>query len=191
MQALLPVDSHAVQFLRVNSNSQTARTDLRIRLASLFSTFAVYSNVGPSGFVAFDVKAGVSAGLKWALTAGEDSNWLPPIGLSFLLEYPIFRQYAGGYRTNLALHALASALLFVFLLRAANARRPFAFVAFPFALHPLQVESVAWVAERKDFSVRCSGSSRYGLGSTIRSVPRAAVIGLPSFCYVWASCRNP
>jgi tetratricopeptide (TPR) repeat protein len=68
-----------------------------------------------------------------------------------MLDVQWFGMDAGGHHlTNVALHAAASVLLFLFLNRATRARWPSAFVALLFALHPMHVESVAWIAERKD-----------------------------------------
>jgi protein O-mannosyl-transferase len=72
-----------------------------------------------------------------ALTSTEAANWFPVTRLSHTLDVQLF-------------HTLATLLLFAFLHRATGARWPSAFVAFVFARHPLHVESVAWVAERKD-----------------------------------------
>lgn len=89
--------------------------------------------------------------LKWALSSGEAANWFPATRLSHMLDSQLFGQRGGLHHlTSVWWHALACVLLFAFLVRATHARWPSAWVAFVFALHPLHVESVAWVAERKD-----------------------------------------
>lgn len=89
--------------------------------------------------------------IRWALRSVYESYWLPVMWLSYLLDTTLFGTKAFGYHfTNVLLHALNAALLFL-LLRAWT--RKFwlaAFVAAVFAWHPLRVESVAWVSERKD-----------------------------------------
>jgi len=90
-------------------------------------------------------------GLEWAFTSGEAANWFPVTRLSYLLDSQLFGLRSGLHHlTSVWWHALAGVLLFAFLERATHARWPSAWVAFVFALHPLHVESVAWVAERKD-----------------------------------------
>jgi tetratricopeptide (TPR) repeat protein len=98
------------------------------------------------------VRSGLTPrGFEWALTSGEYSNWFPLTRLSHLLDGELFGMESGSHHlTNVLLHALAALALFAFLFRATRDRWPSAFVAAMFALHPLHVESVAWVAERKD-----------------------------------------
>ena len=126
------------------------------------ATLAVYGQTARFDFINFDdpeyvarnahVLGGLTAsGVAWAFTSGYGANWFPLTWISHMVDVQIFGAEAGWHHlTNVALHALASVLLFLFLNRATRARWPSAFVAFLFALHPLHVESVAWVAERKD-----------------------------------------
>jgi len=89
--------------------------------------------------------------VEWALTSGDAANWFPLTRLSHLVDCQFFGLRAGMHHlTGVLWHALAAVLLFAFLARATHARWPSAWAAFIFALHPLHVESVAWVAERKD-----------------------------------------
>jgi hypothetical protein len=77
--------------------------------------------------------------------------WHPLIWLSFLFDYQLFSLNAGGYHvTNLILHILSILLLSRLFHHMTGSIWPSAFVAAFFALHPLHVESVAWVSERKD-----------------------------------------
>jgi tetratricopeptide (TPR) repeat protein len=91
-------------------------------------------------------------GLAWAFTsAGYEGNWHPLTWLSHMVDVELFGLRPGLHHlTNLALHAANAALLFGLLLRMTSALWKSAFVAAVFAVHPLHVESVAWVAERKD-----------------------------------------
>lgn len=131
-------------------------------MALSLTTLAVYSPVTRFDFVNFDdpdyitsnphVRQGLTAdGIEWALTSGEAANWFPVTRLSHMLDVQLFGLDAGWHHlTSVVFHALATLLLFAFLYRTTGARWPSAFVAFLFALHPLHVESVAWVTERKD-----------------------------------------
>jgi tetratricopeptide (TPR) repeat protein len=80
-----------------------------------------------------------------------ETNWIPLTWLSLHLDYAVHGLEAGAFlATNVALHAAASVLLLLALARLTGTAGPSAFAAGVFALHPLHVESVAWVAERKD-----------------------------------------
>ena len=142
---------------------QPARAhDWPIYLALLVATLAVYARTASFEFVNFDdpdyvtrnphVRAGWTAeGVKWAFTSREAANWFPLTRLSHMLDAQIFGLRSGAHHLmNVGLDALAAMFLFAFLKRATGARWASAFTAAVFALHPLHVESVAWVAERKD-----------------------------------------
>jgi protein O-mannosyl-transferase len=117
---------------------------------------------GKYGFVNFDdytyvrdnphVHAGLGgASLRWAMTSLEAFNWHPLTWLSLQLDHDMNGARAAGYhRTNVLLHAVNAVLLFLVLRRMTAAIWPSAAVAALFAVHPLHVESVAWIAERKD-----------------------------------------
>lgn len=104
------------------------------------------------------------AGVRWAFTTGHAANWHPVTWLSHQLDVACFGLDAGAHhRTNAVLHGLAMALLFLALLALSGARGASALVAAFFGLHPLRVESVAWIAERKDllagvFGFACLGA---------------------------------
>ncbi len=90
-------------------------------------------------------------GLVWALTATDVSNWHPLTWATHILDYQLYGRHAGGHHlTNLLLHAATTVLLFLVLWRMTDGLWPSALVAAVFGVHPLHVESVAWVAERKD-----------------------------------------
>jgi nicotinamide riboside transporter PnuC len=128
--------------------------------ALVLTTLVAFEQVRRNGFVYDDAfvtkKTGVSGGINresliWAFTSTETSNWYPLTWLSHMLDCELFGlNPAGHHLTNLFFHIANSLLLFWILKRMTGAVWPSAFVAAVFALHPLRVESVAWVAERKD-----------------------------------------
>jgi protein O-mannosyl-transferase len=131
--------------------------------AVLFAaTLAVYAPVRHHGFVNFDdplyvtdnpmVADGLSRrGLSRAFTTSHAGNWHPLTWLSHMLDVEVHGLRPGGHHvTSVILHAASAVLLFAFFVRTTGALGRSAFVAGLFALHPLHVESVAWVSERKD-----------------------------------------
>jgi tetratricopeptide (TPR) repeat protein len=98
------------------------------------------------------LQAGLSwQGLVWAFTTGYAGNWHPLTWLSHILDVKWFGLNAGWHHlTSLLLHVTNTLLLFMVLKRMTGALWRSAIVAALFALHPLHVESVAWIAERKD-----------------------------------------
>lgn len=126
------------------------------------ATFALYSRTGGYPFIYFDdnrylsenprVLAGLTwSGVAWAFTTLQVSNWHPLTWLSHMLDVELFGMNAGAHHlVNAGLHAANAALLFAVLARMTGAVGRSAFVAALFAVHPLHVESVAWIAERKD-----------------------------------------
>ncbi len=89
--------------------------------------------------------------LRWVVLSFSPDNWFPLTRLSYLGDYKLVGLRAGYYHAeNVLIHCAAAVVLLVFLRRATGRLWPSAFVAAVFALHPLHVESVAWVAERKD-----------------------------------------
>jgi tetratricopeptide (TPR) repeat protein len=89
--------------------------------------------------------------IKWALTSGQAVNWHPLTWLSLMLDCQLFGPGPAGFHlTNLFFHIVNTLLLFLVLKQMTNAIWQSAFVAALFALHPMHVESVAWITERKD-----------------------------------------
>jgi protein O-mannosyl-transferase len=90
-------------------------------------------------------------GIIWAFTHVHSGNWHPLTSISHMLDCQFYGLNAGGHHfTNVVLHTAAVILLFLVLRQMTGALWPSAFVAALFAIHPLRVESVAWVSERKD-----------------------------------------
>ncbi len=124
--------------------------------AALYSraAFFPFSVVDDGDYVSqnLHVTSGLSlASLKWAVTAFYAGNWHPLTWMSLMLDGQFFGNAPRGYHlVNVALHALNSSLLFLLFRSMTGAVGRSAFVAACFALHPLHVESVAWIAERKD-----------------------------------------
>jgi tetratricopeptide (TPR) repeat protein len=89
--------------------------------------------------------------LKWSLTSLEYSNWYPLTRISHMVDFKLFGKDPWGHHlTNVLLHAANGVLLFLVLRRMSRALWRSLIVAALFALHPLRVESVAWITERKD-----------------------------------------
>jgi protein O-mannosyl-transferase len=138
-----------------------------ICLFLVLGTLAVYWPVTRYEFVAYDdtdfvtanphVQAGLTAeGFQWALRSEVARNWHPVTMLTHMLDCQVFGLRPGWHHlTNLLLHIANSLLLFHVLKRMTGALWRSAAVAALFALHPLHVESVAWIAERKDVLSTC------------------------------------
>ena len=136
---------------------------LLISLFLVAITLAVYLQVRRFDFVNFDdqlyitenkhTQAGLSwDNIKWAMTTGDASNWHPINWISHMLDVQLFgKDNAGAHHmVNVAFHLLNTLLLFWLLCAATGSLWPSALTAALFAVHPLHVESVAWIAERKD-----------------------------------------
>jgi len=126
------------------------------------ATLAVYWPVGQFDFACYDdsayaaenphVQAGLTwPGVTWAFCTGSSANWHPLTWLSLMLDCQFHSQSAGIHHSvNVMFHVANTILLFLLLRGMTGASWRSAFVAALFALHPLHVESVAWIAERKD-----------------------------------------
>jgi len=99
-----------------------------------------------------EITAGITwHGVAWAFRHSHTDYWHPVDFLSHMLDCQLYGLWAGGHHlTNVLLHAVVAVLLFLVLRRMTGALWRSAFVAAVFAIHPLRVESVAWIAERKD-----------------------------------------
>jgi tetratricopeptide (TPR) repeat protein len=137
----------------------------------LLAVIAVYGQTARYGFVNFDddlyvyenahVQAGLTGeGIAWAFSQRHASNWHPLTWLSLMADAQELRPAEGPlqlgqlaakmHMINVVLHALSAAILFLVLMEMTARVWPAAFVAAVFAVHPLHVESVAWISERKD-----------------------------------------
>ena len=133
-----------------------------INLFLVLATLIAFGQVGNHGFVNLDdnvyitenphIQNGITVqGLRWAFTTGHASNWHPLTWMSHMLDVQLFGLKPQWHHlTNLLFHIFNVLLLFFVLNKMTKALWQSAFVAALFALHPLHVESVAWVAERKD-----------------------------------------
>jgi tetratricopeptide (TPR) repeat protein len=161
------------------------------------AVFAVYFQVRTHDFVNFDDSVYItdnphlSEGLTAAGIARDFGsvyhlNWHPLTSVSYRIDRALYGLRAPGFLlTNVALHALAAALLYLALARMTGAPGRSAFVAAVFALHPLHVESVAWASERKDvlsgafFALTLLAYARYAEGPSPRRMGVvAAFLGL-------------
>jgi tetratricopeptide (TPR) repeat protein len=128
----------------------------------IVTILAVYWQVGTHEFVSYDDSAyvtensNVAGGITgnnivWAFTSVYKANWHPITWLSHMADVQIYGMNPRGHHlTNVGIHIVSSLLLLLFLLRCTGSLWQSSFVAALFALHPMHVESVAWVAERKD-----------------------------------------
>jgi len=125
-------------------------------------TLLAYLPAARDGFVNYDdqdyvtenstVQKGLTwPGIKWAFTTGHASNWHPLTWLSHMADCELFALNPGAHHlVNVLFHTANVVLLFLLLLWLTGELWPAAFVAALFAWHPLHVESVAWISERKD-----------------------------------------
>ena len=130
--------------------------------ALVIVSLITFGGLRSSGFTSYDdtdyvtenahVRKGLSGeSIAWAFTSTDAANWHPLTWLSHMLDVQLFGMDAGRHHlTSLLLHTLNGVLLFLLLFRMTGALWRSAFVAALFVLHPLHVESVAWIAERKD-----------------------------------------
>ena len=133
-----------------------------ITLLLAFATLVVFLPAGSYQFVNYDdtdyvtenpfVKNGLNGtDIKWAFTAFHAGNWHPLTWISHMADCQFFGLNAGAHHfVSVLFHAMNAALLFTLLLRLTGKIWPCAFIAALFAWHPLHVESVAWISERKD-----------------------------------------
>jgi len=146
-----------------------ARRNWYVCLLLAVAAVAVYGHAVRHDFIGVDdyayvvdnpfVKQEIGAqSLIRTFTREYDSNWIPLVWISYMIDHQTGGDAGPGkpespvpyHRTNLILHVLNTLLLFAFLQGVTGAKWRSAFVAGLFALHPMHVESVAWIAERKD-----------------------------------------
>lgn len=139
-----------------------SKQNLLVCIFLIIATFAVYYQVRNHEFIDYDdnihvfenphVREGLTPGsIVWAFTATQGVLWHPVTWLSFMVDYELFGLNPGWYHLiNIFFHIANTLLLYLFLRYVTGALWRSAFIAALFALHPLHVESVAWVTERKD-----------------------------------------
>jgi Tfp pilus assembly protein PilF len=138
------------------------RINVYIALALVLGVFLIYGQTYGFNFISIDdsgyvyENAVVTKGLswdaiKWAFTTYSQANWHPLTWLSYLTDTTFFGPKPGAYHlVNVLFHAVNCVLLFIILKAMTGSTRRSAIVAALFAFHPTHVESVAWIAERKD-----------------------------------------
>lgn len=185
------------------------KTNLVICIALAAVTLVVYAQVVQFDFISLDdheyvtrkaiIYEGITAeGIEYAFTQQHAANWHPLTTLSHMLDCELFGTNPGAHHAvNLVLHVLNTLLLFGLLRSLTGAAWRSAIVAALFAVHPLHVESVAWVSERKDLLSACfwilttwayaayarrGGLARYGLVFglfAVGSLAKPMVVTLP------------
>jgi tetratricopeptide (TPR) repeat protein len=183
-------------------------------------TLAFYNPIIHNQFTGFDdlsyilKNPSIQAGLtwntvKWSFTTFKEGNWHPLTWLSHALDYQLFHlDPVGHHYTNLLFHAANAVLIFLLLRRATGSLYPSLIVAALFALHPVNVESVTWAAERKnvlstfffllalcayDRYARSSGHSRYraylyltvSVCFVLGLLAKPQVVTLPFVLFLW------
>jgi protein O-mannosyl-transferase len=138
------------------------RLKILVCFALFILTLSVFEQTGDHKFIHFDdplyitdnsiVREGITGkNIVWAFTTFAASNWHPLTWLSHMIDVDLFGLDPGMHHlVNVLLHGINTVILFLVLSALTGATRSSAFVAALFAVHPLHVESVAWVSERKD-----------------------------------------
>jgi Flp pilus assembly protein TadD len=146
----------------MNAAKRSSWTLLGIVIFIVALSWAVFGQTFHHQFINYDdplyvldnahVRAGLTwHGIAWAFTHVHSQNWHPLTSISHMLDCQLFGVNPGPHHLmNVLFHSIAAALLFLFLRQATGSIWRSAFVAAVFAIHPLRVESVAWIAERKD-----------------------------------------
>jgi len=147
---------------RLVEKSEKKQLPLLIAFGLLVLTWGVFGRCLAYPFINYDdpayilekpqITAGVTLpGLAWCLTHPHGGNWHPVTSMSHMLDCQLFGlNPAGHHAVNVALHSISVVLLFIFLRSLTHKTWRSAAVAALFAIHPLRVESVVWIAERKD-----------------------------------------
>jgi tetratricopeptide (TPR) repeat protein len=166
-------------------------------------TLAIYAQVIGFDFVGLDdpryvtenpaVLAGVTRdGAEWAFTTFHKSNWHPLTWLSHMLDVALFgADPAGHHATSVLLHLLNALVLLALLLRLTGAPWPSAWVAALFAVHPLHVESVAWVSERKDVLCTLFGLLAIGAYAEYARGRRIALLAVSLLLFAVSLAAKP
>ena len=177
---------------RVSTPSIASKRRIDVGICAVLAaiTWLVFGQTLGHKFVTFDdpqyvyenakVAAGLSLeGISWAFTHTVAGTWHPLTIVSHMFDCQLYGlKPAGHHFTNVLLHTIAVILLFLVLRRMTGTLWRSAFVAALFAIHPLHVESVAWISERKD--VLSAVFFMLTLGAYIRYAHRPSVLVLPA-----------
>jgi tetratricopeptide (TPR) repeat protein len=173
--------------------AKSRAADLLVCLGLVAVTWAVFGQTLAHDFVNFDdhvyvydnplvIRGLSSEGIMGAFTHTHARNWHPLTTVSHMLDCQLYGLNAGGHHfTNVILHTISVLLLFLVLKKMTGGPLQSAFVAALFAIHPLHVESVAWIAERKDvlsavfFMLTLAAYARYARAP---SAPRYLLVAL-------------
>ena len=140
-------------------NNKIFNSKVIISFLLVLSILILYWQVSGFEFVGYDDSQYIALSSKkisadsiaWSFRSIDAANWHPLTWLSLMMDYNLYGSNAGGYHvTNLLFHIVNTLLLFFLMNKMTGTIYRSAFVAALFALHPLHVESVAWVSERKD-----------------------------------------
>ena len=146
----------------MNPPSPCNKSAIWMMLALVLLVFALFAPAVRYDFIEWDdpeyvyrnpmVMSGLTVdSITWAFTRPHEGSWLPLVWISYMADISLLGPGpAGHHLTNILLHAATVLLLFWVLYRITGARGRSALVAALFAIHPLRVESVAWITERKD-----------------------------------------
>jgi tetratricopeptide (TPR) repeat protein len=157
----LPISPPPLLMLPMPARSPTTLRTVLVALALALGTMLLFSRSAGYGFLKYDdqrylldnvhVQNGFSAdALRWVFT-GHADIWAPVVRLTQILDWNLFGDAATGHHVhNILWHALSAALVFLLLRRLTGAYWTSALCAAVFAWHPLRVESVSWISERKD-----------------------------------------
>jgi len=179
------------------------RYTIFVCLGLMGAILAVYSQVINYEFTNFDdnayvygngqIKSGLTVqSFSWSLLSTHSANWHPLTWLSHMVDVELYGLNAGRHHlTNVLFHIANTLLLFILLRRMKDAFWPSAFVTALFALHPLHVESVAWVAERKDLLSTFFGM--LALICYVRYVRKCSrsLYGLTLLCFILSLMAKP
>ena len=188
------------------ASGRRAETGRRAALSALLlacCTIALFSPAVGFQFVAFDDPAYIStnphvaggltlASLRWAFVTTDGANWHPLTWISHLSDVTLFGfNPAGHHLTSILLHTASTTLLFFVLRDLTGTLLPSLFAAALFAAHPLRVESVVWISERKDVLSVFFGVLTLGLYTINARRPSWKLRGLTLLCYAAGLMSKP
>ncbi len=183
--------------------SANIRSVVLFCIALSFMTLSVYMQTRHHPFSTLDdivyvtnnphVASGMTgSNIIWAFTSVDAANWHPITWLSHMTDVQLYGMNPGGHHlTNVVIHVASSLFLLIFLFRSTGSLWRSSFVAALFALHPLHVESVAWVAERKDVLSAFFGFLTLLMYSEYVAKQKPLLYLLCLFCFVLGLMSKP